>query len=91
MSFEEQLKKIEDSMEKKELNSFQKNETTFKHLALRASTDMISSLMVGSILGWGVDHILDSFPCGLIGGFLLGTIAGLWTIYKTLLRIDLNG
>lgn len=86
MSFEERLKKVEDSLDKKEINSFQKGDVSFKDLALRASSDMVSSLIVGSLLGWTVDDYKGTFPYGIIGGFLLGTLAGLLTVYKTLLK-----
>lgn len=86
MHFDERLKQIENSIGNQKTNDVSKNEMLFKELALRASTDMVSALIVGSLLGWGLDYSLSSFPWGLIGGFLLGTFAGLWTIYKTLLK-----
>lgn len=86
MHFDERLKQIENSIGNQKTDDVSKNEMLFKELALRASTDMVSALIVGSFLGWGLDYSLSSSPWGLIGGFLLGTFSGLWTIYKTLLK-----
>jgi ATP synthase protein I len=86
MPFDERLKKAEEALNKKQMGSFKKEGMDFKDIALRASTDMVSALIIGCGLGWTFDHFEGTFPWGIIVGFLFGTVAGLLTIYKTLLK-----
>lgn len=48
--------------------------------AWRMSTELVVSVMVGLGLGYGVDHLLDSSPFGLLIGLGLGFAAGIKTV-----------
>lgn len=69
-------------MSKKEQNNF-----SFKGVAIKASTDMLSAIIVGAGLGVAIDKYFDSYPWALIIGFLLGSAAGLLNIYRGLCRM----
>lgn len=43
---------------------------------------MLSSVVVGIVLGRWVDGYLGSQPWATIAGIVLGMMAGLWAIYK---------
>jgi ATP synthase protein I len=43
---------------------------------------MMSSVVVGILLGRGVDGYLGSQPWATIVGIIVGMIAGMWAIYK---------
>lgn len=60
---------------------------SFNTMAFRASTDMLSAIIVGAGLGFLVDKWLCSAHWGLIIGFILGAIAGLVNVYKSLCKI----
>ena len=44
---------------------------------------MLSSVIVGIFLGRMVDRYLGSGPWATIIGIVLGMLAGMWAIYKT--------
>ena len=50
----------------------------------RASTmglHLVSGILVGTLLGYGIDHWLDSAPWGFFIGLLLGIAAGFNNVY----------
>lgn len=80
-SFDERLKKVEDSFHK----PFQEKNSLSPMIG-RAASDMISCLLVGCFLGWGMEKFFSLNPWGIIIGFLLGTLAGIVTIYRSLVK-----
>ncbi|MEM9014664.1 MAG: AtpZ/AtpI family protein [Pseudomonadota bacterium] len=52
--------------------------------ALRVSTDMLAGLIVGILLGLGLDRLLGTSPWLLLAGIGLGFAAGLRNIGKAL-------
>ncbi|NJO55427.1 MAG: AtpZ/AtpI family protein [Rhodospirillales bacterium] len=53
-------------------------------LAFMVAADMVGGLIGGGLLGWGIDSWLDTAPFGLIAFFLLGAMAGMWNVYRTI-------
>lgn len=51
--------------------------------ALRASTDLVTALVVGGFLGYWIDRWLDTKPFGMIIFFFLGFGAGFLNIYRS--------
>ncbi len=51
--------------------------------ALRASTDLVAALVVGGLLGYGIDRWLSTKPWGMILFFFLGFAAGMLNIYRS--------
>ena len=47
---------------------------------------MAAAVAVGLIAGRWLDGVLDSSPWATAAGIILGMLAGLWSIYKQVLR-----
>ena len=54
---------------------------------LRVGIELIAALIVGLGLGWLADHYLGSRPWGLIGGFFLGSAAGIMNAFRAVQRL----
>ncbi|WP_421724556.1 AtpZ/AtpI family protein [Bauldia sp.] len=52
-------------------------------LALRMGADLVAGVLVGAVLGWGVDWLLGTSPWGLIVFFLVGFAAGLLSVMRS--------
>lgn len=59
--------------------------------ALRASAAMVSGLLGGALLGFGIDRLTGSDPWGLVSGALAGTAAGVWRLWRMTAGIDRRG
>ncbi|MCH8125308.1 AtpZ/AtpI family protein [candidate division KSB1 bacterium] len=46
------------------------------------------SIVIFAALGFWIDKTLNTIPVFLMAGFLLGAIAGFWTIYKAVYLND---
>ena len=53
------------------------------HLVMRLLTDLGAGLVAGVLLGWSIDHWLETNPWGLIAGSLLGLAAGVRNVLRT--------
>jgi ATP synthase protein I len=52
--------------------------------AVRIGTELLAALIVGGGLGWAVDtYLLDSGPWAMVGGLILGAIAGIRNAYRS--------
>ena len=69
-----------------------RNETSGLGQAFRISTELISALLVGVGLGWGLDELLGTKPWMMIICIFLGAGAGLLNVYNTAMRMvnDVN-
>ena len=47
---------------------------------------LVATVAVGLLLGKGLDHWLGCSPWGAAAGIVTGMMAGLWGIYKRLVR-----
>jgi ATP synthase protein I len=52
--------------------------------AYRIGIEFISGILVGLLLGYTIDHALDTQPWGLVMMVLLGASAGLLNIFRML-------
>ena len=91
MTNSQKIKEKKSAIEKeikKDLKSSQalKN-ISFGATAFRASTDMLSCIIVGTLLGYFIDRYFLSPHYGLIIGFILGAAAGLLNVYRRLCRM----
>lgn len=57
---------------------------SFNRLTWYASGDMVAAIAVGTGLGWLLEQYVSCYPWGIIGGFLLGAVAGLRNVYRML-------
>ncbi|ATU74498.1 F0F1 ATP synthase assembly protein I [Komagataeibacter rhaeticus] len=56
-------------------------------LVVRSGTELVSALVVGVAIGWGLDHWLHARPWFLIVFSLLGGVAGVLNVWR-LVRPD---
>ena len=69
-----------------------RNEKSGLGQAFRMSSELISALLVGVGLGWGLDKMLGTKPWMMIICIFLGGAAGILNVYNTAMRMadDLN-
>ena len=51
-------------------------------LGFRMAADFVAAIIVGAVLGWGIDALLHSSPWGLVVCLLLGFITGVWNVVR---------
>jgi ATP synthase protein I len=51
-------------------------------LAWRLSTEIVATLVVGGLLGYAADYLLESAPWGLLIGLMFGFAAGLRNVIR---------
>ncbi len=49
----------------------------------RLSSELIAGVVVGAVIGWGIDRLLSTSPFGLIVFFLLGFVAGVVNVIRS--------
>jgi ATP synthase protein I len=52
-------------------------------LGFRLSSELIAGVVVGALIGWGIDHLLSTKPWGLIVMVLLGFTAGVVNVVRS--------
>lgn len=48
----------------------------------RLSSELVAGVVVGAVIGWGIDRLLSTSPWGLIVFFLLGFAAGVMNLMR---------
>lgn len=59
-------------------------------VGLRAGSDLVAGVLVGSGIGWLLDRQFDLSPLFLIIFMMLGMAAGFWNIYRMGMRSSAN-
>jgi ATP synthase protein I len=57
-------------------------------LGLKMSLDLVSSVIVGTLIGWGIDKIFSTKPIFFIIFLLLGIVAGFINLYRSIKKIN---
>jgi ATP synthase protein I len=52
-------------------------------VGLRLSSELVAGVLVGALLGWGIDWFLSTSPWGLIVFLLLGFTAGVMNVMRS--------
>ena len=52
-------------------------------LGFRMAADFVAAILVGALLGWGVDEIFGTTPWGLVTLLMLGFVTGVWNVVRT--------
>jgi ATP synthase protein I len=52
-------------------------------VGLRLSSELVAGVLVGALLGWGIDRFLSTSPWGLIVFLLLGFTAGVMNVMRS--------
>ncbi|MGD8327165.1 MAG: AtpZ/AtpI family protein [Sphingomonadales bacterium] len=80
-SFEERLKKVRARREARQADARRKTSAAMG-IGFRLSLELVVAVVVGSLLGYGLDRWLGTFPLALIVFFAIGAAAGV----KNMLR-----
>jgi ATP synthase protein I len=59
-------------------------------MAFTLTVDLVGGLFGGALVGWLVDRWAGSAPLGLITFFILGALAGMWNVYRTVRGLDMS-
>ena len=60
-------------------------------LAMRITTDLMSGVIIGGIMGWSFDKLFGTSPWLLIVFFILGVFAGISNVIRTANRMNKLG
>ena len=52
-------------------------------LGFRMAADFVAAIIVGAVLGFGIDALLHTSPWALIVCLMLGFITGVWNVVRT--------
>ena len=55
-------------------------------LGVRVLTEFVAGIVVGGLIGWGLDRWLHTSPALLLVFLGLGTAAGFWNVYKIAMK-----
>lgn len=58
------------------------------NLGVRILVDMFAAMIVGTLLGFGVDSFFDTQPFGIIVGLIVGLAAGVTNLVRTIENWD---
>ena len=64
-----------------------RNEASGLGQAFRIGTELISALLVGVAVGWGLDKLLGTKPWMMVIFIFLGGAAGILNVYHTAMRM----
>ena len=93
----EELRKLGDRMDAAQRHARGPGKSapqTSLGIAFRFSTELVSALIVGGALGWGIDWAADRWspvhtrPWGLIVFFVLGAAAGILNVIRAAREIN---
>jgi ATP synthase protein I len=59
-----------------------RTDTTNYAAAFRLASEFVAGVVVGALLGWGLDRLAGTSPWGLIGFVLLGFAAGVLNVVR---------
>ncbi|HVY89183.1 MAG TPA: AtpZ/AtpI family protein [Hyphomonadaceae bacterium] len=51
-------------------------------LGFRMAADFVAAVIVGAVLGFGIDTLVHTSPWGLVVCLILGFITGVWNIVR---------
>ncbi|MCI0466503.1 MAG: AtpZ/AtpI family protein [Beijerinckiaceae bacterium] len=51
-------------------------------LAFRVLSEFVAAVIVGTLIGWGIDHMAGTSPAFIIVFVLMGAAAGFWNVYR---------
>jgi len=59
-------------------------------IAFRLGTELTVATLIGALLGYGLDRLLDTRPWGLALGVILGGAAGCLNVYRAAMLLDIE-
>ena len=55
-------------------------------LAVRVLSEFVAAVIVGAVIGWGIDHAAGTTPAFLVIFLLMGAAAGFWNVYRIAMK-----
>ena len=77
--------RLEQKLKKPKTNYYKNNGYS---IGLKISLDLISSIIVGVLIGHGLDKIFSTKPVFFIIFLVLGVIAGFYSLFKTMKKLN---
>lgn len=71
-----------EKRERAESERAPKSDSAGYALAFRLASEFVAGVLVGAVLGWGLDQLAGTSPWGLIGLLLLGFCAGVVNVVR---------
>ena len=87
-------KKIGEFQKKYNQKSINENDSAKSSafgLAMRITTDLMSGVIIGGIMGWSFDKLFGTSPWFLIVFFILGVAAGISNVIRTANKMNKLG
>ena len=78
--------RLEQKLKKSKTNNYYKNNGY--SIGLKISMDLISSIIVGVLIGLGIDKIFSTKPIFFIIFLLLGIMTGFYSLFKTMKKLN---
>ena len=80
--FDARLKRARDSNGIGQIGGNVSSDLQGKGLAFRIGTELVVAIILGGVIGFFLDTLLETKPWFLIVFLFLGNAAGLWNIFK---------
>ena len=77
--------RLEQKLKKPKENYYKNNGYS---IGLKISLDFISSIIVGALIGYGLDKIFSTKPVFFIIFLVLGIITGFYSLFKTVKKLN---
>lgn len=77
-----------DAMKRQETRPAKNSAPSSGEVAIRFATELVSAVVVGAAIGWGLDWLLGTRPFLTIGLFLLGAAAGIRNVIAASKEIE---
>ena len=77
--------RLEQKLKKPKTNYYKNNGYS---IGLKISLDLISSIVVGTLIGFGLDKIFSTKPVFFIIFLVLGIITGFYSLFKTVKKLN---
>ena len=77
--------RLEQKLKKPKTNNHRNNGYS---IGLKISLDLISSIIVGALIGYGLDKIFSTKPIFFIIFLVLGIITGFYSLFKTIKKLS---
>ncbi len=77
--------RLEQKLKKPKTNHYKNNGYS---IGLKISLDLVSSIIVGTLIGYGLDKIFSTKPVFFIIFLVLGIITGFYSLFKTMKKFN---
>ena len=77
--------RLEQKTKKPKTNHYKNNGYS---IGLKISLDLMSSIIVGALIGYGLDKIFSTKPVFFIIFLVLGSITGFYSMFKTMKNLN---